>query len=80
MLYYDIAIRPIRNTITDEVISMYYSYTMSNAYENGSMNTIVPFIGIYDFMNKLDKKELIEYIENDESDYFPANSAWIVIR
>ena len=79
-VFYDIAIRPIKDTITEDVITMYYSYTMSRAYSNGYMNEIVPIIGIYDFINILDVKQEFEYDENDQSDYFPSDSSWLVVR
>lgn len=79
-VYYDTVIKPIKDTITDETISMYYSYTMSRAYDNGYMDGIVPIIGIYDFINLLDSKQEFEYDESDESHYFPSNSAWLVIK
>lgn len=78
--YYNSAIRPIKHTITDDTISMFYSYTMERSYENGSMNGIVPFIGIYDFINKLDSKQTIDYDVDDQSSYFPIDSAWLVIK
>lgn len=79
-VFYDIAIRPIKDSLTKETISMYYAYTMSRAYENGYMDGIVPVIGIYDFINLLDSKQEFEYDEDDQSHYFPSDSAWLVVK
>lgn len=76
-MYYDDAIRPIEDQLTDEVIAMFYSYIMKNAYGNGELNNIIPFITIHDFIKRLREKEEIDYIEDDMSDYFPSDSAWM---
>lgn len=75
--YYDIIICPIKHKMTDEVLSSIYSDVLRNSYGRGSLNGIIPFMGIKEFIDKMEKKESIEFEDNDLSDYFPENSPWL---
>ena len=79
-LYFDHVILPIHDKFDYNTIALMYTDVMINAYSRGSMSGIIPAITLNDFLYKLENHIELEYDENDISDYFPSDSAWLVLR
>ena len=79
-VYYDKAILPIQNEFSFDEIAEVYTNVMFSAYERGAMAGVIPFITLAEFLYKLENKLEIEYEEDDISEYYPSDSAWLVIR
>ena len=79
-VFYDKAIAPIQSDFEFEEISAVYTDVMYSAYERGAMAGVIPFMTFAEFLYKLENKLELEYDEEDISEYYPSDSAWLVIR
>ena len=53
--YYDEIYREIKEEISDEILAQHYNDVMRNAYMGDKLNGIIPCMGIYEFLEALEK-------------------------
>ncbi|MBQ2013044.1 MAG: glycosyltransferase family 2 protein [Bacteroidaceae bacterium] len=58
--YYDEVYAAIEPDISDEMLAQQYNEVMRNAYMGDKMNSIIPCMGIFEFLDKLKEVELDE--------------------
>ena len=68
--YYDEVYSDLKDDISEDMLSQQYNEVMRNAYMGDKLNGIVPSIGIYEFLDKLEEYivDEDENINNDEEE------------
>lgn len=79
-VYFDQIILPIHDQFDYSTIASLYTDVMTNAYVRGSMAGIIPAMTLNDFLYRLENHVELECEDEDFSDYFPNDSAWLVLR
>lgn len=58
--YYDEVYKDLEKDISDEILAQHYNDTMRNAYAGDKLNSIIPCMGIFEFLNKLKASKEVE--------------------
>lgn len=62
--YYDEVYSGLKEDISEEMLSQHYNETMRNAYMGDKLNGIIPCMGIFEFLDKLEEFEIDSEEEN----------------